>query len=156
MIYGSWVSCLRKAILRVCPYLLRLLTAMFYSLSNILCKHMFYFQARVEPLEPIFPSFICQVLLRCQIVVKSYRHVEMTIHESIRIAGYPEKHTPRLYPRHKRDQPVPLLSRVPGLRPNLDSKPPHLRPGLNVMLRPPPVPAFNQSVRKEPKPMTRE
>jgi hypothetical protein len=28
-------------------------------------------------------------------------------------AGYPEKHTPRLYPRHKQDQPAPLLSRVP-------------------------------------------
>jgi hypothetical protein len=27
-------------------------------------------------------------------------------------AGYPEKHTPRLYPRHKQYQPVPLLSRV--------------------------------------------
>jgi hypothetical protein len=27
-------------------------------------------------------------------------------------AGYPEKHTPRLYPRHKQDQPVPLLSQV--------------------------------------------
>jgi hypothetical protein len=27
-------------------------------------------------------------------------------------AGYPEKHTPRLYPRHKQDQPVPLLSWV--------------------------------------------
>jgi hypothetical protein len=27
-------------------------------------------------------------------------------------AGYPKKHTPRLYPRHKQDQPVPLLSRV--------------------------------------------
>jgi hypothetical protein len=25
---------------------------------------------------------------------------------------YPEKHTSRLYPRHKQDQPVPLLSRV--------------------------------------------
>jgi hypothetical protein len=28
------------------------------------------------------------------------------------LAGYPEKHTPRLYPRHKQDQPIPLLSRV--------------------------------------------
>jgi hypothetical protein len=27
-------------------------------------------------------------------------------------ARYPEKHTPRLYPRHKQDQPVLLLSRV--------------------------------------------
>jgi hypothetical protein len=27
-------------------------------------------------------------------------------------AGYPEKHTPYLYPRHKQDQPVPLLSWV--------------------------------------------
>jgi hypothetical protein len=28
------------------------------------------------------------------------------------LAVYLEKHTPRLYPRHKQDQPVPLLSRV--------------------------------------------
>jgi hypothetical protein len=27
-------------------------------------------------------------------------------------AGYPEKHMPRLYPGHKQDKPVPLLSRV--------------------------------------------
>jgi hypothetical protein len=28
------------------------------------------------------------------------------------LAGYPKKHTPRLYPRHKQDQLVPLLSWV--------------------------------------------
>jgi hypothetical protein len=52
----------------------------------------------------------------------------------------------RLYPRHKRDQPIPLLLRVLGPRSNLDSKPPHLRPGLNVVLRPPPIHISNQLV----------
>jgi hypothetical protein len=33
------------------------------------------------------------------------------------------KHTPCLYPRHKRDQPIPLLSRGLGPYPSLDSKP---------------------------------
>jgi hypothetical protein len=68
-------------------------------------------------------------------------------------AGYPEKHAPRSPLRHERDQPVPLLSRVLGPPPNLDSKPPHLRPGLKVVLRPSPIPASNQSVRKKPEPM---
>jgi hypothetical protein len=72
------------------------------------------------------------------------------------LARYLEKHTPCLHLRNKRDQPVPLLSRVLGPRPNLDPKPPHLRPDLNVVLRPPPIPASNQSVRKESEPMTRE
>jgi hypothetical protein len=44
----------------------------------------------------------------------------------------------------------------PQHRPNLDSKPPHLRPSLNVVVGPSPIPASNQSVRKEPEPMTRE
>jgi hypothetical protein len=63
-------------------------------------------------------------------------------------AGYPEKHTPRLHHRHKRDQPVPLLSRfqvpVQTLTPSL----PHLRPGLKVVLRPQPIPRL-QSVGPE-------
>jgi hypothetical protein len=45
---------LRKAILRVCPYFIRLLVAIFNSLSNLLCKHMFYYHARVEQSEPFF------------------------------------------------------------------------------------------------------
>jgi hypothetical protein len=48
---------------------------------------------------------------------------ETAIHESMRPAGYPKKHTPRLYPRHKQDQPVPLLPRGPSPRPSSDSKP---------------------------------
>jgi hypothetical protein len=40
--------------LRVYPYFLRLLAVVFYSLSNILSKHMFYIQARVEQSEPFF------------------------------------------------------------------------------------------------------
>ena len=65
------------------------------------------------------------------------------------------KHMSHLYPRHKQDQPISLLSRGLGPRPNLDSKPPHLRPGLNMVLRPSPLPASNQSVQKEPEPTTR-
>jgi hypothetical protein len=147
---------LQKAILRVYPYFIRLLAAIFNSLSNILCKHLFYYQARVEQSEPSFLSFICQFLLRCHSVVKSYRHAKTTIHESMCPTGYPEKYTPRLHPRHKRDQPVPLLSRIPGPRSNLNSKLPNLRPGLKVVLRPSPISASNRSVQKELEPMIRE
>ena len=52
----------------------------------------------------------------------------------------PRKHMSRLYPRHKQDQPITLLSRGLGPRPNLDSKPPLLSPGLSAVLRPPPSP----------------
>jgi hypothetical protein len=62
--------------------------------------------------EPFLYLFICQFLLWCQSVVKPYRHAETVIRESMCLAGYLEKHMPRLYPRHKQDQPVPLLSRV--------------------------------------------
>jgi hypothetical protein len=146
---------LRKAILRVCPYFIGLLAAIFNSLSNILCKHLFYYRTRVEQSKPFISSFICQFLLQCQSVVKPYRHAETAIRESMCPARYPEKHMPCLHPRHKRDQPVPLLSRVLGPRLNLDSKLPHLRPSLKVVLRPPPIPVSNQSVRKEPEPMIR-
>jgi hypothetical protein len=61
---------------------------------------------------PFLYLFIGQLLLRCQSIAKPYRHVETAIRESMCLAGYPEKHMPRFYPRHKQDQPVPLLSRV--------------------------------------------
>jgi hypothetical protein len=83
----------------------------FYFLSNLLCKHLVYNQAGLSK-RTISSSFNCQFLLRCQSVVKPYRHAETVIHESMCLAGYPEKHTPRLYPRHKQDQPILLLSRV--------------------------------------------
>jgi hypothetical protein len=55
----------------------------------------------------------------------------------------PKKHMSHLHSRHKRDQPVPLLSRVPSPHPNLDSKLPHLRPAskwcLDLHLSPPPI-----------------
>jgi hypothetical protein len=49
----------------------------------------------------------------------------------------PRKQTPCLYPRHKKDQPAPLLSRGLGPRPSSDSKPPTLQAGLSMVLRPP-------------------
>ena len=62
------------------------------------------------------------------------------------LAGYPETHAPFVPQAQTRvqDHPIPLLSRGPGLRLNLNSKPPHLRPGLNMVFRPPPFPTSNQ------------
>jgi hypothetical protein len=92
--------------------ILKLLKVVFYSLTNILCKHLGYNQARVKQFRTNPPSFNCQFLLRCQSVVKPYCYAETVICESMCPAGYPEKYTPLLHPRHKRDQPAPLLSRV--------------------------------------------
>ena len=44
---------------------------------------------------------------------------------------------PRLYPRHKQDQPTTLLSRGPGPHLNWDSKPLPLNPGLSAVQGPP-------------------
>jgi hypothetical protein len=111
-LYGLWVFLFAKSSTKSVSLIPRLLEAVFYLLTNILCKHLVYDQARVEQIMTISPSFHCQFLLRCQSVVKPYRHAEMTICESMCPAGYPKKHTPRLYPQYKQDQPIPLLSRV--------------------------------------------
>jgi hypothetical protein len=97
----------------------------------MLGKHLCYFPARVEQSDSFFQCLYSSSYYGAR--VQSSRTV--TIRESMCPAGYPEKHTPCLYPRHKQDQPVPLLSRGPGPRPNWDSKPQHCRPGLSVVLR---------------------
>ena len=81
----------------------------------------------------IFYLPVLTMVLDCRQVVPDYP----TIHESMCPARYPKTHAP-LVPRHKQDQPITLLSRGPGPCPNLDSKPPHLSPGLSVVLRPSP------------------
>ena len=45
---------------------------------------------------------------------------------------------PRLYPRHKQDQPITLLPQGLGPHPNLDSKTPLLSPRLSAVQGPPP------------------
>jgi hypothetical protein len=102
-LYGLWVFLFAKSSTKSLSLIPRLLEAIFYLLTNILCKHLGYNQARVEQNMTISLSFHCQFLLRCQSVVKSYRHAETTIRESMCPARYPEKHTPRLYPSHKQD-----------------------------------------------------
>ena len=61
--------------------------------------------------------------------------------------GYPETHAPFVPQAQTRvqDHPIPLLSRDPNPHPNLDSKPPYLRPSLSMVLRLPPFPV-SQSV----------
>jgi hypothetical protein len=102
-LYGLWVFLFAKNNTKSLSLILRLLEAVFYLLTNILCKHLGYNQARVEQNRTISPSFHCQFLLRCQSIVKPYRHAETAIRESMWPAGYPEKHTSRLYPSHKQD-----------------------------------------------------
>jgi hypothetical protein len=121
-----------------------LLIAVFYLLSNLLCKHLAYNQAGLSNQNhfSIFQLPVLTMMPERSQVIPSRRNGDLRINVP---SWVPRKHTPRLHPRHKRDQPVPLLSRVPGPRPNLDSKLPHLRPGLNAVLRPPHIPASNQS-----------
>jgi hypothetical protein len=88
MAYGFLV--LQKAILRVCPYFIRLLVAIFNSLSNILCKHLFYYQVRVEQSEPFFHLSCATVPERNQ-AVPSRRNGDSLLSQ--------KKHTSCLYSR---------------------------------------------------------
>ena len=99
---------------------------------------MFYFQVRVDQSDP-FIHFHLPVLT----MVLDHRKVipyHTTIREPMYPSWVPQKHMPHLYPRHKQDQPITLLSRGLGPRPNLDSKPLLLSPGLSAAQGPPPSP----------------
>jgi len=108
-----------------------------YHLAS-LYKHMFYFQARVEQSVSflLLPTF------------SSYYGAK---HETSRTGSpgdsrinvpswVPRKHMPRLYPGTSRTNPPLSYPGCPGPRPNLDSKPPHLNPGLSAAQGPPPPP----------------
>ena len=84
---------------------------------------MFYFQARIEQSEPFhhLSSFSSYYGASHSQVIPSHGNGDSWTNVSQ--LGTP-KHMPHLYPRHKQDQHIPLLSRGPGPRPNLDSKPP--------------------------------
>jgi hypothetical protein len=89
-LYGLWVFLFAKTSTKSVSLIPSLLEAVFYLLTNILCKQLGYNQARVEQIRTISPSFHCQFLLRCQSVVKPYRHAEMTFHESMCPSRYPK------------------------------------------------------------------
>jgi hypothetical protein len=99
---------------------------------------MFYFQARVEQSESSCSSSKFQFLLRCQSAVKPYHHAETTIHESICPAGCPKNTRLTCNPGTSETNSfyscqgvqVPVQTGTPSSQ--------HCRPGLSVVLRPPP------------------
>ena len=62
------------------------------------------------------------------------------IHESMCPARCPENTRPACTPGTSRTNPSLSYPGCPGLRPNLDSKPPHQSPGLSMVQGPPPPP----------------
>ena len=80
---------------------------------TILYKHLCYFQAGGKQSDFLFPSSIFHLLVLTTVLDMKQAVPDCpAIRELMPPAGYPEKHTPRLYPRHKQDQPITLLSWV--------------------------------------------
>ena len=100
---------------------------------------MCYFQARVEQsilfLIPFPLTVLTTVLNRRQAVSDN-----PAIHESMCLAGCPEDTRPACTPGTSRTNPPLSCPGCPGPRPNLDSKPPPLNPGLSAVQGPPPPP----------------
>ena len=117
--------------------MLLLIAILIYYLA-ILCKHLFYFQARVEQSVPFhrLPSFSSYYDAK----VKTSHTDSAVIHESMSPAGYPENTCPAYTLGTSRTNPSPSCLGCPGTRPNLDSKPPLLSPGLSAVQGPPPSP----------------
>jgi hypothetical protein len=63
----------------------------------------------------IFHLSVLTTMLECSQAVPSRRNGDLWINMP---SWVPWKHTPHLHPRHKQDQPIPLLSRGLGPRPN--------------------------------------
>ena len=78
--------------------------------------------------------------------------METAIHEPMYPNWVPQNTRSPFVPQAQTRSTHSTLSRGPDPRPNLDSKPPHLKPDLSMVLRPPPFPASNQSAQKEPEP----
>ena len=108
-----------------------------YYLSS-LYKHLLYFQARVE-------QSVQFLLLSTFSSHYGARHetssTDLTaIHEPMCPAGCLENTHPTYTLGTSRTNPSPSCPRCPGPRPNLDSKPPLLSPGLSAVQGPLPSP----------------
>ena len=128
-------------------FMLLLSAILSYHLTS-LYKHMFYFQARVEQSVPFhhLPSFSSYYDAR----VKTSRTDSAVIRESMSPVGCLENTRPACTPGTSRTNPSLSCLGCLGPRPNLDSKPPHLSPGLSVVLRPPPsAPLISRSGKSQ-------
>ena len=125
-----WFLFCRKQYYSESLFMLLIIAVLSYYLA-IICKHMFYFQAGVEQSIPFhhLPSSSSYYGAR-----HKTSRTGLPGDSRINVPSWvPRKHTPRLYPKHKQDQPITLMSRGLGPHPNLDSKPPLLSPELSAV-----------------------
>ena len=111
-----------------------LIGVLIYYLS-ILCKHIFYFQARVEQSIPFLhlSSFSSYYGAR----PKTSRTGSLGNSRINALARYPKNTRHAYTPGTSRTNPSPSYPRCLGPRLNLDSKPPLLSPRLRVVQGPP-------------------
>ena len=127
-----------------------LLIAVLVGYVAILCKHLFYFQARVEQLVQFhhLPSFSSYYDAR----VKISRTDLVVIREPMCLARCPKNTRAACTLGTSRTNPSPSCPGCLGLHPNLDSKPPLLSPGLSAVQGPPPSPPPISQSRKSQNP----
>ena len=127
--------------------ILLLLATLSYYLSS-LYKHLFYFQARVEQSVPflLLSTFSSYYDARG----KTSRTNSVAIHEPMCPAGCPENTCPACTLGTSRTNPSPSCPGCLDPRPNLDSKPPLLSPGLRAVQGPPPsLPPISRSEKSQ-------
>ena len=118
-------------------FILLLSVVLSYYLAS-LYKHLLYFQARVEQAVSflLLSTFSSYYDARG----KTSRTDLAVIHEPMCPVGCPENICPTCTSGTSRTNPPLSCPGCPGPRPNLDSKPPLLSPGLSVVQGPPPSP----------------
>ena len=100
---------------------------------------MCYFQAGGKQSDFLCPSFIFHLSVLTTMLNRRQAVPDSpTIHESMPPAGYPENTRPACTPGTSRTNPSLSCPGCLGPRPNWDSKPPPLNPGLSAAQGPPP------------------
>ena len=107
------------------------------SLTNHLCKHMFYFQAGGKQLDFLFNSIFHLLVLTTVLGLWQPVPDFPAIRESMPPAGYPKNTCPACTQGTSRTNPSPSYPGCLGPRPNWDSKPPPLSPELSAVQGPP-------------------
>ena len=102
----------------------------------ILCKQLFYFQARVEQSVPFHHLSVLTTVLNRRQAIPDHP----MIHESMPPAGYLENTRPACTQGTSRTNILLSCPRCLGSCPNLDSKPSPLSLGLRAVQGPPPSP----------------
>ena len=104
----------------------------------MLCKHLCYFQAGGKQSDFFFIFHLSSSVLTTMLNRRQAIPDRPAIRESMPPAGYPENTRPACTPGTSRTNPSLSCPGCLGPRPNWDSKPPPLSPGLSAAQGPPP------------------